>query len=615
MESTAPSPARRSGLPVILIAAVIQGWSLYALHQAIDAHHWPATHLDWLLALYAVVLIVPTTVELMTEHTRRTSLWAVSALLAVALFYFGWHHGGAVADSDVQYFGQQGDFFPLAFEVLVWWLLTLPFLQSRVATGSWKVDYQRLFSFAWNNGITLAEATLFTGLFWLILFLWQSLFAMLQIEFFRTLFEKPIFIYPVTAIVFGCALHLIGSIGALVSAVLEQILNVLKWLATVAGALLILFTLALLTKLPGLVSSGRHAIDAEWLLWLVAVIVLFLNAAYRDGKVDRPYPRWISQALRFAVPLTVIITATALYALIVRTHHYGLTVQRVWGFIVAIAAIVYSVGYSLAAFRGGGWLALASRVNVMAAIALIVVIGLALTPLLSPYRLAAISQYHLIVDGRYVALAQNRLGESPFMYLAFDCGKYGRSDLQHLRTLQGPADASEIRDLAARALQQRNRWAPLPTPGTTDIVAKLPLYPAGRTLDPALAQRLVADWSQYRPAVTAQNVAQTTAGVFVDLDGDGSDEFVLFSLGGGPVYQNRNGHWVSVGTLYPDGGRLGAWPALVAALSGGKVAAVEPPWKDLSVGSHLYRVTPTTPNLDLSVKVGPPGGVMGEVAK
>lgn len=102
----------------------------------------------------------------------------------------------------------------------------------------------------------------------------------------------------------GCALHLIGSIDGLVSAVLEQLLNVLKWLATVAGALLVLFTLALLTKLPGLVFSGRHAIGADWLLWLVAVIVLFLNAAYRDGRVDRPYPRWIAQAFRFAVPLT-----------------------------------------------------------------------------------------------------------------------------------------------------------------------------------------------------------------------------------------------------------------------------------------------------------------------
>src|ERR1700722_21032591 len=36
-------PAARQALPVILIAAVIQGWALYGLHHAVTAHHWPAT--------------------------------------------------------------------------------------------------------------------------------------------------------------------------------------------------------------------------------------------------------------------------------------------------------------------------------------------------------------------------------------------------------------------------------------------------------------------------------------------------------------------------------------------------------------------------------------------
>jgi hypothetical protein len=383
MESMSQSLVRRAGLPLILIAAVIQGWSLYALHRAIEAHQWPATHVAWLVALYAVVFLVPTTVQLMVEYADRASLWVLVAILAAAVFYFGWHHGGAVADVEAQAFARRGDYFPLAVVLLVWWLMTLPFIQSRVATRLWTIDYVRLFAFSWRNVITLAEAGLFTGLFWLILFLWGSLFHMLGIDFFRTLFEKPIFAYPVTAIVFGCALHLIGSIDAMICAVLEQLLNVLKWLATVAGLLLVLFTLALLTKLPGLVFSGQRAIGAEWLLWLVAVIVLFLNAAYRDGSVDRPYPRWIAGTLRVAVPLTVIIAVTALYALIVRSRHYGLTVERVWALIVGGAALMYSVGYSIAALRRGPWLALASRVNVIVALTLIVVIGAALTPLVS----------------------------------------------------------------------------------------------------------------------------------------------------------------------------------------------------------------------------------------
>jgi Domain of unknown function (DUF4153) len=592
METVGQSFARRAGLPLILIAAVIQGWALYGLYRAIEAHQWPATNLAWLLALYAVVFLVPTTVQLTVEYAGRRSLWVLTAILAVAIFYFGWHHGEAVAGLDTQRFAQRGEYFPLAVVLLVWWLLTLPFLQSRVAAGTWSVDYARLFAFAWRNVIALAEAALFTGLFWLILGLWESLFHLLGIDFFQTLFAKAIFAYPVTAIAFGCALHLIGSIDAMISTVLEQLLNVLKWLATVAGALLVLFTFALLTKLPGLVFSGQRAIGAGWLLWLIAVVVLFLNAAYRDGRVDRPYPRWIAQAFRFAIPLTIVVAATALYALVVRNRDYGLTVERVWALIVAGAALTYSVGYSIAALRPGPWLAAASRVNVIAALALIVVIGLALTPLLSPYRLAASSQYALILEGRYAALAQRRWGESPFDYLASDTGTYGRKDLQRLTALKGHPDASQIRDLAAQALKPRNAWAPVPPPNAAALIAKLRIYPAGHALDAQLSQRLAADWSRlYPPGVGTANVTPTTAGVFVDLDGDGTEEFVLLSAAGGPVYQNRGGQWEFVGRLSPEG-MPASWPALEKALTGGSIAAVEPAWKDLSVGTHRYRIFP-----------------------
>ena len=120
MESMSQSLARRAGLPLILIAAVIQGWSLYALHRAIEAHQWPATNLAWLVALYAVVFLVPTTVQLIVEYADRASLWVLVAILAGAVFYFGWHHGGAVADVEARAFARSGDYFPLAVVLLVW---------------------------------------------------------------------------------------------------------------------------------------------------------------------------------------------------------------------------------------------------------------------------------------------------------------------------------------------------------------------------------------------------------------------------------------------------------------------------------------------------------------
>src|ERR1700685_2984309 len=376
-------------LPLILLAAVIQGWMLYGLHHAIKGHHWPATDQAWLIALYALAVFIPLTVQLLADQARAAAFWRLLAILAIAFFYFGWHHGASVSSTGADPVAGGQQYFSLALLLTVLWLLALPFAQSRLATGRWTVQYSSLFANAWRNKLVLAEAALFTALFWLLLFLWQMLFHMLGIDYFRELFEEPIFIYPVTSLTFGCALHLIGSIERLTSIVLEQILNVLKWLGLLAGVILAFFTVALVFKLPGLVFTGKKAIGAAWLLWLTAVVVLLLNAAYRDGSVLQPYPKWIALFLRVVVPFTVIISLTALYALTMRSRHYGLTVERVWAFVVAGAALLYSVGYSLSAFRAGAWLAGMARVNVIVAIALIAVISAALTPLLSPYRLAA----------------------------------------------------------------------------------------------------------------------------------------------------------------------------------------------------------------------------------
>ena len=471
-------------MPVVLIAAVVQGMALYALHFSIKHQRWPAMNAAWLLGLYTVALLVPVTVQLLAEHTQRRVSWLIISVMGVVFFYFGWHHGGAIADIPTERFGNTGESFPLALVLLILWLHVLPFVQGRLSVGRWTVEYRLLFTNAWRNTLTLAEAALFTGLFWLLLFLWQMLFHSLGIDFFRELFKEPLFVYPVTSLTFGCALYLVGSIDQLVSAVLEQILNVLKWLATIAGLILALFTAALVFKLPGLVFSGEKAIGASWLLWLVAVVVLFLNAAFRDGSAERPYPKWIALGLRFVVPLAAVVSLTALYALIVRERQYGLTVERVWAFIVAAAALMYSIGYSIAAVGKARWFAGIAPVNVTVAIALIVTIAAALTPLLSPYRLAANSQYGLALEGRFKTSDPTSQKKSPFHYLRFDAGGYGRSRLKELSHLQNHPDAERIRVLAAQAIELKAPWDVAPAIPADVLMSKLVIYPKGRTLDP-----------------------------------------------------------------------------------------------------------------------------------
>src|SRR5208282_4580763 len=96
--------AQRATWPIVLIAAVTQGCTLYALHLAIKHQHWPATNSAWLLALYAVALLIPVTVQLLAEHAKQRATWLIIGVVAPAFFYFGWHHGSSVTDVEAERF-------------------------------------------------------------------------------------------------------------------------------------------------------------------------------------------------------------------------------------------------------------------------------------------------------------------------------------------------------------------------------------------------------------------------------------------------------------------------------------------------------------------------------
>lgn len=592
-----------TALPLILIAAVIQGWALYGLHVSVRDRHWPATHDALLPALYAVVVFIPLTLQLLAEYRRSATLWACITLMSAALFYFGWHHGSRVAvHAEVPAYMLSSRWELVTFVMAVMWLHLLPFVQCRLASGAWRPQYRLLFAASWRNVLILAEAGLFTGLLWLLLFLLLSLFHMLGIDYFKELFEEPIFAYPVTALAFGVAIHLIGSIDRLTSVALEQILNLLKWLAVLAGLILAMFSVALLMNLPKLVFTGDKAIGAHWLLWLVAGMVLLLNAAYRDGSDLKPYPRWIGMSLRAVVPLLVLIAATALYALCVRVQHFGLTVSRVWAFVVAAAALLYSSGYAVSAFGRNGWFAGMARVNIAVALALVAVIAATFTPLLSPFRLAADSQYHLVVARGVAALEREpahedgyRMGDQPLKYLRFYAGRYGLEQLRALSQLQSGKDAEQIRTAAEQMLATNSPYNGTKPLDPKEALGRLAVFPAGRILEPALTDVIVADTAVR--GVLLGGPLTDGLGVFMDLNADGQDEFVLMMGYAEYVYEKRQGTWRHAGNLTLQNPQKSDRKALLLELKNslqhGEFSSTPSTWRNLTIGTRSFEVVPT----------------------
>src|SRR3954468_7409214 len=97
MEKLSEPAGRSYVLPTILIAAVLQGWALYALHWALENKTWPATHGGWLYTCYATAIFIPVTAQFLAGQARRHLTWILIAAVGVLFGYFGWHQGAWVA--------------------------------------------------------------------------------------------------------------------------------------------------------------------------------------------------------------------------------------------------------------------------------------------------------------------------------------------------------------------------------------------------------------------------------------------------------------------------------------------------------------------------------------
>src|SRR5688572_21350120 len=144
-------------LLLVVLTALAQGALLLWLHMATEAHRWPATSAPWLVALYAVSLFVPVTIQLLSSYWRSAQLWWVAGVMAILFFYFGWHFGSNMdVPIDRELFSWEQGFVFFCILALIW-LHFLPFLRVRFASGRWRCEYDSLFAAAWQQAIMLAE--------------------------------------------------------------------------------------------------------------------------------------------------------------------------------------------------------------------------------------------------------------------------------------------------------------------------------------------------------------------------------------------------------------------------------------------------------------------------
>lgn len=420
------------------------------------------------------------------------------------------------------------------------------------ADGRYIAAYPTYFEVAWKLLVQLKFSALFTGLFWLVLFLGSALFALIKLDFLRHLMEHAWFNIPVTTLAFSFALHLSDARPQIVAGIRRLLLMLLSWLLPMATIIVAAFLVGLLffTGLQPLWQT-RHA--SHVLLGACAMLVLLINTVYQDGRhLQAGRPAFFSACCRLACLLLMPLVLLAAYSQYLRVADYGWTVSRIAAAACTLIAGVYALGYGYTALRIKEPLSRLSPANIWASLIILLTMLALLSPLADPARIAVASQLK-----RLEQAGATDVSMLDFRFLRFDSARYGVQALQQLSRTQAGEHAEQIRQGATQALAAINRYAltnHIPEKAL-DLVANVRPYPAQRSLPPAFLQQ---DWSKSLqnwnlPACMTRADQRCTA-YFVKPDAHAAEQLLIFSDNTPPVLfaGNPKGEWQLLGKIMLD---------------------------------------------------------------
>jgi hypothetical protein len=581
--------------PARLALGLAQGLALYLLYHALQTRTWPVPEPFVFAPLVLVALYVPLLASLAMGAMRmRTSLIWILVATAVT-FWLGWYdrfHATpiTVITNDDQLIADFSTFF--------FGFIGLFIAQALIAAGDSErraiARYDAYFDVAWKMGLQFALAAIFVAVFWGVLWLGAAMFELIKLDFLKTLLEKDWFWIPATALATAAAIELTDVRARLVAGIRSVVLTLLGWLlpllALIAGGFIVglFFT--------GLSPLWATRAAAGGLLGAVAALVVLINTAYQNGEADKPAVLRIAElvAMLAITPLTLI----AAYALMLRVHQYGWTLDRLATLDCVIVACVYAAGYGAAAvmtLTRPGRIALLEYTNIAAAVLVLVLLGSLFNRFTDPMKISTDDQIGRLRAGTVSAV------NFDYDYLRTNAGRFGHRALEKLAVIKDGRDAAAIRSRAHDAL---NVGVSPPAPsGPLDIARNVAVYPQGQSLPKSFVSQ---DWVKVARDTTVP-ACLTVAGLkceadLVDLDGDGTVEIIIVTGEGGYWYgsvmrQDKNGQWVPFATLPSphcpndlDALRTGAYRL---------VSHPTPVWRDIQIGGHAITLTlPDKGNLD-----------------
>lgn len=567
----------------IVLLALLEALALWLVWIGVE-REWPLLGtLGSRVCWYALVLSVPTAMALSVQRLDDARFWQNAALVGVVfLALAAWVARAATGASGLE---AGRVLTPFAISMAMALFVAGPFLQCRQEHGRWRAPYPELFAHAWQNALTLLVAGVFTGLCWAVLGLWAGLFKLIGVRLFADLFTETSFIYLATGLFAGLGVLVGRSQSRPVQVMRRLLIAIFTGLFPLLAVIAVLFVVTLpFTGLEPLWSTRSATLV---LMSLVAAMVVFANAVYQDGDEPAPYPRPLRMLAAAGLLVLPVVAVLALVALGLRIGQYGWSVDRIWGAIAVGVLGIHAFGYAWAALgRRGRWLARLEPVNVTAALAGLLLVLLANSPVLDPQCIAASNQVQRLLDGRTSA------ADFDVEYLRYLSGRAGHAALRELAEASQVQADPELSARIERALAQTRRFQPWTSGNAPDKA-----LPQPHSI-PVVGPEPETGWWQAMAAGKLDAIGCGESGsdcvaIVRDLDGDGTLDVLLCHLGGDHAahcglharadhaHADKGWYDVTPVVMYGDGtGKL------VTALRRGELKLLPRRWPDLEVAGQ-----------------------------
>ena len=580
--SSASAPALPHRL--MLCLSFGQGLALLFLWRALDGEAWPSQTPALNFPLWVFAIAWPGLLLLSLEQGRQIRALKLASLCTAALLlpaiYIGWQASPFGA------FTLETLLATFVITMLIACFMGLMHLQLWVARAP--IGYAALFKASWRNALVAGLSLLLTGGVLVILNLWGALFAAIGIDFFAELFGKDWFLFPVLAVAFGLGTLIFRRLVNLIDGITGLLEGLMRLLLPLALAVALIFLVALpFTGLAPLWGTGN---GTALLMGLNAIALFFLNAVYQTGRASA-YPRLLHRLLCPGIALLPILSALALYGLLLRVDQYGWSQERCWAFAICALLALFSLGYAWIIVRHrDNWPQSLGRVNILMGWVVLALMLLVNSPLLDFRKISLASQLGRVEAGEI------ELREFDFHYAWRNLARPGYLKLQAL------IEANEGEDPELAEIIREARHAVSPPPAAL-LWRQLSFRPAPFDMpagardslesfleDPYIGDPLVRGQdvlygyyphaaSNYKDAVLLrQDLNRDGAPEYIYLAPHPNDDYYLFAL---CLYQDGE-EWRRLPMILrrsiPDGADL------AQILKNAEIRAAKPRFQDLQIG-------------------------------